>query len=128
MFFQVDASSDLPIYDQVVRQVKYAVANGTLAAGDLIPSVRDLACELAVNPNTVVRAYQLLQSDGVIKPLRGKGMAVMPGSARHCRAARDRLIDARIRQVLIEALQSGLGSERIAQIVLDQLATLSDST
>ncbi len=65
MFFQLEFANGLPVYDQVVRQVKFAVAAKLLKEGDLIPSVRDLARELTISPNTVSRAYRQLQDDGV---------------------------------------------------------------
>ena len=66
MFFQIDFGDTLPIYDQVVRQIKFAVAGGVLKEGELVPSVRELARELTINPNTVARAYRRLQDDGVL--------------------------------------------------------------
>ena len=66
MFFQIDFGNGLAIYDQVVRQVKFAVAGEVLKEGELVPSVRELARELTINPNTVSRAYRQLQDDGVL--------------------------------------------------------------
>ena len=63
MFFTIDPSNGLAIYEQIVRQVTFAVANETLKPGDLVPSVRELARELAINPNTVARAYRDLQAE-----------------------------------------------------------------
>ena len=56
MFFQIDFDNRLAIYDQVVRQIKFAVAGAVLKEGELVPSVRELARELTINPNTVARA------------------------------------------------------------------------
>ena len=61
MFLFIDAHNGLAVYEQIVRQVKFAVADGVLSAGDLAPSVRELAKDLAINPNTVARAYRQLQ-------------------------------------------------------------------
>ena len=80
MFFQIDFNNGLAVYDQVVRQVKFAVAAKLLAEGSLVPSVRELAGELAINPNTVSRAYRQLQDDGVLATVRGTGLAVAPGA------------------------------------------------
>jgi len=84
MFFQIDPSNGLAIYDQVVRQIKFAIAGGALKAGELIPSVRELARELAINPNTVARAYRCLQDEGVLEPVRGQGLAVTAGACERC--------------------------------------------
>ena len=72
----------LAIYDQVVRQIKFAVAGGVLKEGELVPSVRELARELTINPNTVARAYRQLQDDGVLTSVRGTGLAVAAGAGR----------------------------------------------
>src|SRR5712691_10939722 len=67
MFLHVDPDNGLAIYDQIVRQIKFAVATGALPPGELAPSVRELARELAVNLNTVSKAYQHLQAEGVLE-------------------------------------------------------------
>ena len=81
MFLHIQPSDSLAIYDQVVRQVKFAVASGAIRPGELVVSVRDLAHDLAINPNTVARAYRQLQDDGVLETVRGTGLAVAKGAA-----------------------------------------------
>src|SRR6187455_3325844 len=103
MFFQIDPHNGLAIYDQIVRQVKFAVAGGVLRAGEMVPSVRELAKELAINPNTIARAYRQLQDDRVLEPVRGTGLEIATGAAARCRQERLALIRVRVRQVLIEA-------------------------
>lgn len=111
MFLQIDPTDGVPIYEQVVRQVKYAVAGGVLKGGDRVKSVREVARELAINPNTVARAYRELQADGVLVSVRGMGLEVAEGAVRGCRREREELIRGRLRQVLREARQGGLGPE-----------------
>jgi GntR family transcriptional regulator len=117
VFLQIDAHNGLAVYDQIVRQVKFAVAGGALAAGELVPSVRELARELAINPNTVARAYRQLQNDGVLEVVRGTGLAVVAAARRPCQAERVKLIRARLRTVLEEAANSGLDPQEIEQLV-----------
>jgi GntR family transcriptional regulator len=117
VFLQVDAHNGLAVYDQIVRQVKFAVADAALRPGELVPSVREVARELAINPNTVARAYRQLQDDGVLEPVRGTGLAVASAARRQCQLERTRLIRARLRTVLEEAVQSGLEPEEIEQLV-----------
>ena len=127
MFFNVDPASELAIYDQIVRQVKFAVAHGTLKTGELVPSVRELARELAINPNTVARAYQQLQTDGVLESVRGTGLAVAAGAARGCRSDRLKLVQARLRETLTEARRSGLDDAELRSLVESVLkAVLSE--
>lgn len=81
--FAVSTGSAEPIYRQLVDQVRRMVAGGQLAAGDTLPSVRDVAQALAVNPMTVSKAYSLLEAAGVLERRRGVGMAV---ASQHARA------------------------------------------
>jgi len=122
MFFRIDPSDDLAIYDQVVRQVKFAVAGEVVRVGELVPSVRELARELAINPNTVARAYRQLQADGVLEPVRGTGLAVAAGAHERCRTERVMLIRDRLRQVLFEARQSRLDAGQLRSLVDSELA------
>jgi GntR family transcriptional regulator len=71
-FLRVSATSGEPIYLQLVRQVKQAVANGGLSAGDRLPSVRALASSLVINPNTVARAYRMLEDEGLVESGAGR--------------------------------------------------------
>ncbi len=70
MFFSIDTNNGVAIYEQIVRQVKFAIAEESLRVGQLLPSVRALSVELAINPNTIARAYQQLQTEGIIELLR----------------------------------------------------------
>jgi GntR family transcriptional regulator len=124
VFFSIDARNGLAVYDQIVRQVKFAVADGAVVAGELIPSVRELARELAINPNTVARAYRQLQDDGVLESVRGTGLAVASAARRQCQAERTKLIRARLKLVLEEAASSGLDNAEIEQLVRAEIATL----
>jgi GntR family transcriptional regulator len=122
MFIQVETQNGLAVYDQIVRQVKFAVADGAIRSGELVPSVRELARELAINPNTVARAYRQLQDDGVLEPVRGTGLAVSPSARRRCQSERVKLLSARLRQVLAEAVQSGLSADDIDNLLRAELA------
>jgi GntR family transcriptional regulator len=124
MFLNIDPSSELAIYEQVVRQVKFAVAGNVVQQGDLIPSVRELARELAINPNTVARAYRRLQGDLVLQQVRGTGLAVAEGAAERCREERVTLIRSRLKEVLAEAKQSRLDGQQIRLMVQEELAAI----
>jgi len=124
MFFRIAPNNGLAIYDQVVRQVKFAVAAGVLRPAELVPSVREVARELAINPNTVARAYRQLQADRVLEPVRGTGLAVAAGAAEQCRRERLALIHERLRQVLREAAQSRLDGQELRALVEAELNVL----
>ena len=120
MFFQIDFGDTLPIYDQVVRQIKFAVAGGVLKEGELVTSVRELARELTINPNTVARAYHRLQDEGVLTSVRGTGLAVAVGASKRCREERIELIRARLGQVFAEAKQSRIAPSKLRELVEEQ--------
>ena len=127
MFFHIDPADGLAIYDQVVRQVKFAIAGRVLQPGNLVPSVRELARELAINPNTVARAYQQLQADGVLQTVRGLGLEVAADAVKHCRTERQKLIRTRVAQALTEARKSGLDADELRTLVDNELsAVLND--
>jgi GntR family transcriptional regulator len=121
MLFTIDPHNGLAVYDQIVRQMKFAVAQGAVRTGEMVPSVRELARELTINPNTVARAYRQLQDDGVLEQVRGTGLAVTTGGRRSCQGERTRLIRERLANVLAEARQSGLTVEEIESLVRTEL-------
>ncbi len=101
---RLDPRSSDPIYLQVVEQIKHLIAGGQLKAADQLPTVRQLAVELRVNPNTVARAYTQLAEEGVISTQQGRGTYVleMPPPADQRRLRREKLVtvvDAFLRDV-----------------------------
>ncbi len=112
--FSVDSRSGVPIYLQLIDQVKRAIALGTLASGEQLPTVKALALDLTVNPNTVARAYRELERDRVIETSPGRGSFVRAdGTSADAR----RSIDGVAAHVLSEAVREtrALGIDR-AQI------------
>lgn len=126
MFGHIDASNGIPIYEQIVRQVKFAIADASLRVGENVPSVRELAGRLAVNPNTVARAYRDLQVMGLLLPIRGTGLAIAPGAPKQCRKERLELIRERLRAVLSEAVNNGVSHEEIQSLVESVLSALPE--
>ena len=120
MLYQLNTSDDRPIYAQIGDQVKFAVAGGLLRPGELVPSVRELAKQLVVNPNTVARAYRDLQGEGVLETLRGTGLQVAQGAAEACRLGRCEFVRRRLREALDEARRSNLAPDEIEAILLDE--------
>jgi GntR family transcriptional regulator len=86
MLFNINPNDGLPIYRQIVRQVRHAVASGRLAPGDKLPSQRDLSSELVVNHLTAKRAYEVLEAEGIIATERGRGTFVAAGVPQDLRA------------------------------------------
>ncbi len=98
---------------------------GRSRPGQLLPSVRLLSQQLAINPNTIARAYLQLQADEVVESLRGRGLAVCTGATERCRALRRSLIAERLRSVLAEALHGGLKAAEVREIVRTELESLA---
>ncbi len=128
MLIHVDPGDELAIYDQIVRQIKFAIASKVVLPGELVPSVREMAKQCAVNPNTVVRAYRELQTEGVLETVRGTGLAVTKSAPKFCRNDRVDLIRSRLRAVLHEALQSQLDIDDVRAIAEEELSKLSEAT
>ncbi|MCL6614889.1 MAG: GntR family transcriptional regulator [Firmicutes bacterium] len=123
MWFHIDPSSGTPIYLQIVDQVKQAVAGGVLRPGERLPSTRDLAIELAVNPNTVVKAYQVLEREGVIEIPRGRGAFVAAVAKVGSEEERARLLRPSVDRLVAEAYRLGCTEEEVLAMVRSGLAS-----
>jgi GntR family transcriptional regulator len=122
VLFDLQPDGPVPIYEQIVAQVIYGVASGAVEPGALIPSVRELAERVLVHPNTVARAFQELERQGVVTARRGRGMEVTAEAPALCRARRQELVRERIRAALREAASSALAPEQIRKLVDEELA------
>ena len=121
----ISTASSLPIYDQVVRQLSFSIAAGALATGEFVPSVRELAKELAINPNTVARAYREMQTAKILTSVRGNGLAVASGASERCRALRRKLLRQRLREVFREAQQSRIERKELLEMIDEELLELA---
>jgi GntR family transcriptional regulator len=88
--FQLDLHSGMPVYRQIIDQVRGGIASGLLTAGDQLPTVRQLAVDLAINPNTVVRAYRELEFGGLIETHQGTGTFISAQKMKRADAERGR--------------------------------------
>jgi GntR family transcriptional regulator len=113
-------TSGVPLYRQIVEQVRAQVAGGRLAAGELLPSVRQTAEQLQINPMTVSKAYSILERQEIVELVRGQGMRVRPPGPAANGKAREQAILPLLREVAHKARQLSLSPEQ----VLDRLAPL----
>lgn len=120
MLFHVDPSASVPIYVQIIEQVKAAMASGLLQAGEQLPSVRDLAVSLTVNPNTISRAYQELERDGVILTQRGRGTFVAESDQRLTKQARLKRLEQVIERLLVEAYHLRISKAELLQLIAEK--------
>ncbi len=113
----ISATDGVPIYQQIVNQVKYLIASGRLAAGEELPPIRVLAERLLVNPNTVARAYRELESAGVVEKRRTAGTYVSEPGSPLARRERLKIISERVDALLAEARQLGIGVDELFELI-----------
>jgi GntR family transcriptional regulator len=120
--FHIRPESGEPIYFQLIRQVKHAVASGLMNSGDQMPTVRDLAAQLVINPNTVARAYRELVRDGVLIATQGGGTFVKIAQQPLIRIERERRLEPFIQQLIAEAKVLGISDDGLLRQVKATLA------
>ena len=103
MQIHISTNDGVPIYQQIVNQVKYLVACGRLAPGEELPPIRVLAEQLLVNPNTIARAYMELERDGIVTKRHGSGTYVSDAGSPLARKERIRILSERADALLAEA-------------------------
>src|SRR6516225_10945794 len=124
----VTTGTGTPIYRQIIDQVRLGVATGALVAGQAMPSVRMLAEENLVNPNTVVKAYAELVRDGVLESHHGKGFFVAQKRQVYSRAERLRRLRQAVEAFVHEAVFLDFTADEIRQVVNEKLADLEVET
>ena len=120
----IENSSGLPIYQQIVNQVKYLVASGRLAPGEELPPIRVLATQLVVNPNTVARAYRELELAGIVEKRRTAGTYVSTAGSPLARRERLKILTERIDALLAEAHQMNIDVEEVIALLRQRDETL----
>jgi GntR family transcriptional regulator len=118
----LNPADERPIYGQIADRVKFAVAGGALRPGEMVPSVRDLAKQLVVNPNTVARAYRDLQAEGLLESVRGMGLQVAEGALDRCRSARREIVRLRLRRAIDEARESKMEPAEVESLFREEWA------
>jgi GntR family transcriptional regulator len=114
MFEHIDPRSPIPLYDQIATRIRSAVAAAELAPGDVLPSVRQLAKRLRVNPATVVQAYRELEGEGFVEMRQGAGTFVCEVEGTMRKQARSEQAKRLVRAMLKEAARLGLDGDELA--------------
>ncbi|MHC4119550.1 MAG: GntR family transcriptional regulator [Planctomycetota bacterium] len=117
MQIHISLDDGVPIYLQIVNQIKYLVASGRLASGEQLPPVRKLAEQLLVNPNTVARAYRELEAARVLTTRRGAGVYVCGDGSPLNRREKKRILNERIDMLLAEARQMNIDLDEVIELV-----------
>jgi GntR family transcriptional regulator len=117
MFLPLNPQSGLPLYRQMLQQLRQRIASGQLAPGTQLPSVRDLSAELGVNPLTAGKVYHLLEQEGLVEFRRGQGTFVTGGRKPLSPAAQQKLLQPALDQLVAEALELGVDAETLRRLL-----------
>jgi GntR family transcriptional regulator len=124
----ISPADGVPIYLQIVHQVRYLVASGRLAPGEELPPIRVLAQRLVINPNTVARAYRELEQAGVVEKRRTAGTYVSDQKSPLARRERVRLLTERIDALLAEARQMNFDLDEVLDLLRQRDAAMLTAT
>lgn len=121
MFEQIDPRSPTPLYAQIAGRLRVAVAAGELRPGEALPSVRQLAARLRVNPATVAQAYRELESEGFVEMRQGAGTFVREVVPERRARERTKQALALVRRMVAEAGRLGLSTKELAEAIQQEL-------
>ncbi len=127
MQIRINAHDGVPIYLQVVQQIRYLVAAGRLEPGDELPPIRGLAEQLTVNPNTIARAYRELEVAGIVEKRRTAGTYITDQGSPIARRERTKILTERIDQLLAESTQMGFELDEVIRLLQQRHAVIAKS-
>ena len=123
--FLLDLHSGMPVYRQIIDQVRGGIASGALTAGDQLPTVRQLAVDLEINPNTVVRAYRELELGGLLETHQGTGTFISAQKMKRSDAERER----QLTQIVADCVaRAGAAGFTIEELIEELRGLVSEST
>ena len=128
MLIRIEASSAVPVYRQIVDQIRYQIASGSLGAGDRLPSVRDLARQLPVNQNTVLKAYDLLARDGLVSRKQGDGTFVEDSPPALKKSERLRQVAGILAQAAAQAVHFEINRAELHELLDGEIERLKRQT
>jgi GntR family transcriptional regulator len=128
MRLKLEPASPIPMYLQIVEQVRHRIAAGTLQADEELPSVRVLASEHLINPNTVARAYLELEREGLLSKRRGAGTYVSTGAPELSAPHRVRAVGELLDKALAEAAEFGLTAQQVRELVEERLSVTKEKS
>lgn len=116
MFSKPNSASGVPIYHQLMEQIKHAIETGALRPGDQLPGIRALAETLVVNPNTVAKVYRELEHEGVVDLRHGMGAFVTDTTPHRSRTDKVQAAQPLVKEVVAKLRRQGLGEEEIRRL------------
>lgn len=117
--FKIDMRSRTPIYEQIIDSIKELVVKGVLIPGERLPSVRDMAKEMTLNPNTVQKAYQELERQGIISTLRGKGTFISEDIQANNKILKRSQLMEELKKLVVEAIYLDLSKDELFDYIKD---------
>jgi GntR family transcriptional regulator len=121
MIIHIDPTDGLPIYLQIAREVKHSIAVGALRPGEQLPSVREVAEQITVNPNTVAKAYRELELQGILETRRGTGTFVSLQAVTISDEEKERILSGLIDKVLDEARHLQVSEEDLSRLIAERI-------
>ncbi len=115
MQFRINNASDRPVYQQIMDQVKRDIAMGRLIKNEKLPTVRQLAGQIAINPNTIAKAYRQLEQEGIIVTKAGAGAFVANLDSNLSRSVRKKLISEELERIAVEAYHMQIDSQTLLE-------------
>ncbi|SDO29062.1 GntR family transcriptional regulator [Alkalicoccus daliensis] len=119
MYFHIDPKSSIPLYEQIVNQVKDLTIRGLLHPGEKLPSVRELSSKMVINPNTVSKAYQELERMGLLVTVQGKGTFIADKTENTVTQREKDKLYKEMRKTTIDCIYAGLSKEEIITWIND---------
>ena len=125
MFIRIEPSSGVPVYRQIIDQIRYQIARGALRPGDRLPSVRELARQLPANQNTILKAYDLLARDGLLSRRQGDGTFVEEATPALKKSERVRKVSEILAHAAAQAVHFDMAGDELHQLLDRQIERLT---
>jgi len=116
MHFRIDNASDRPVYQQIMDQIKRDIALGRLTKDEKLPTVRQLAKQIAINPNTIAKAYRQLEQEGIIVTKPGAGAFVANLDSNLSRAVRKKIVSEELERIVVEAFHMQIDRQTLMEL------------
>jgi len=126
MVLYVDTESSVPVYAQIADQVRRAIASGALVSGDPLPSLRETALRLRINPQTIAKAYRVLEQEGLVTTIHGRGTYVASGLDEPSRQFRQKALRQAVEQMILDARNLGVTREELRRVFEAALEAAAD--
>lgn len=123
--FSLDAKSGVPFYKQIILQVEFAIADGRFVSGDQLPTVRSLAVDLKINPNTVARAYNEMEIRGIVNTQQGTGTFIGDKSIKLTEVERETMLESLVRPLVSMSMSYGFKADEVIAAIEEGFLSLS---